>query len=384
MKSFNYYNPTEIIFGKKRINEVGQKVLEYTKTKNILVVASTSLVKNHLVDEILTDLKNKGINYEVLTGIVPNPNLGPVYEGVKICQEKSIDFILAIGGASVIDTAKTIGVALYHDTDIWSLICNPQNIKGSIPLGVIITLYGSGSEMTNGAVITNLDIPKKRGFDSKYMFPKFAILDAEVLDTVPNNYLLIGMSDMFSHVLETYMEITNEVNASDAYLELLAKDMVQEFAKLETNTVDNSHLLWLSTLAQNKFFNFDKSYNGEWVAHIIAHEFCLQYNLPHGLVVAIIFLAWLDFIKDINEARMIKFGKSVYGSSVKTASDTILKIKATFKQLKVPNNLKELGVLEQDLNLLVKRAMTGKKLGVYKNLTEDDVLKIVKKAYEGE
>jgi len=377
MHSFNFYNPTEILYGKGRVNEVGEKVNNWTKTKNILLVTSNSSKKNGLLDVITDRLKKEKINYYIINGIVSNPNTDCIDKAKEIVKTNNIDFILGVGGASVIDTAKTIAVTCKNEEDIWDLICNPNNIKDALPLGVIITLYGSGTEMTNGAVITNLKVPKKRGFDSNYIFPKFSIIDPDTLKTVSKEYLMIGATDMFIHAMEVYFEITDKTNLSDPYLELLIKQMLKEFDKFPEGKENNDNLFWLSTLAQNKFLTFDKENNGEWIAHIISHEFCLKYNFPHGRIVATLFIAWLEYMKEFNKKRIIRFGENVYNMKNPTVQGVINRIVITLKELGNSTNLKDMGVKEEDINELIEKSMNGKVLGKYKRLTKEDVKEIV-------
>ncbi len=383
MNDFTFYNPTEIIYGKNKINIVGEKIKEWTKTKNILLVISKSCQQNGILDNVLKQLKKLDIHYFIVDGIVPNPNINCINTAKKIIVENNIDFILAIGGASTVDTAKTISVAAANLEDIWDLICSSNKIKKSLPLGVIITLYGSGTEMTNGAVISNLDIPKKRGFDSKYMFPKFSIMDPNTLDSVNKEYLMIGATDMFIHALETYFEITSNDNLSDPYLELLLRQMINEFKKFKNNNQSNANLFWLSTLAQNKFLSFGKQNNGEWVAHIISHEFCLKYNFPHGRVVSVLFLAWLNFIKNINAKRIIKFGKNVLNLENPSVIDVIQKIKEILVMLGNKTNLKDMGVKLEDLADLINNSLMGKTIGIYKKLSKKDINEIVLGGFYG-
>ena len=237
--------------------------------------------------------------------------------------------------------------------------------------------------MTNGAVISNLDIPKKRGFDSKYMFPKFSIMDPNTLDSVNKEYLMIGATDMFIHALETYFEITSNDNLSDPYLELLLRQMINEFKKFKNNNQSNANLFWLSTLAQNKFLSFGKQNNGEWVAHIISHEFCLKYNFPHGRVVSVLFLAWLNFIKNINAKRIIKFGKNVLNLENPSVIDVIQKIKEILVMLGNKTNLKDMGVKLEDLADLINNSLMGKTIGIYKKLSKKDINEIVLGGFYG-
>jgi len=383
MNNFEFFNPTRIIFGKNRINNVGKIVKEYTKNNNILLVISESSKKNGILDIVTASLNEQNINYYILDGIVSNPVLDCVYKGKSICEKNNIDFVLGIGGGSVIDTAKTIAVAAYHNEDIWDLVCNPLNIKGAISLGTIITLYGSGTEMTNGAVISNTMIPKKRGFDSKFMYPKFSILDSTTLESCDRNYLLIGMTDMLTHVLEEYFEITDDNNFSDEFQELLVNKMIDEFKKVSEDNFNNEKLLWMSTLAQNKFLSFGKKYNGEWVAHILAHEFCIKYNFPHGRVVAILFISWLKFIKDINEKRIISFGEKVFNLKNPSAIEVINKLQEIYTMLGNPLSLSDLGANKEDIDEIVNNAMFGKVLGKYKVLDKNDVKRIILGAYYG-
>ena len=383
MHNFEFFNPTKIIFGENRIESVCQYIKNYTSTNNILLVISESCKNNGVLKTVTNQLEKNSIQYYIVDDIIPNPTLDKVYYGKKIIQNNNIDFILAIGGASVIDTAKTIAVASCHNEDIWDLICNPTNIKKSLPLGVVITLYGSGTEMTNGAVISNMMITKKRGFDNVNMFPKFSILDPTTLKSCSHEYLSIGCMDMFTHIMEDYFEITDEENLADSFQELLVKKMIIEFKKLNNNKQDNAKLLWMSTLAQNKFLSFGKKYNGEWVAHIIGHEFCVRYNLPHGQVVAILFIAWLNFIKKINEKRIIQFGVSVFDLKSPTSTEVIDEIKKVYALLNNTFTLKDLGVRLEDIDDIVTNAMNGKKLGKFKELNKEDVKNIIMEAYNG-
>lgn len=381
MHDFEFFNPTKIIYGVNKVKNVGEYVNAYTKTKKILLVISESCKRNGLLQIVIDSLNQNNITFYIVDEIVPNPTLECVYKGKKICKEHEIDFILAIGGASVVDTAKSISVASYNEDDIWNLVCNPSLIKGAIPLGTIITLYGSGTEMTNGAVISNVEIPKKRGFDSIYMYPKFSILDPTTLESCSQEHLMIGMTDMFTHILEDYFEITDEYNLADDFQKLLVKDMIVEFEKANKGLQDNNKLLWMSTLAQNKFLSFGKKYNGEWVAHIIAHEFCVKYNFPHGKVVAILFVSWLNFIKEENKKRIIDFGKDVFGLEMPTVDDVIIEIKKIYKLLGNVLLFKELGVKQEDIDEIVENAMLGKKLGKYKLLDKNDVKNIIVGGY---
>ena len=381
MHDFEFFNPTKIIYGANKVKNVGEYVNDYTKTKKILLVISESCKNNGLLQLVIDSLKQHDITFDIVDRIVPNPTLECVYKGKEICKENEIDFILAIGGASVVDTAKSISVASYNEDDIWNLVCNPSMIKGAIPLGTIITLYGSGTEMTNGAVISNMKIPKKRGFDSIYMYPKFSILDPTTLESCSQEYLMIGMTDMFTHILEDYFEITDEYNLADDFQKILVKNMIVEFKKANEGIQDNNKLLWMSTLAQNKFLSFGKKYNGEWVAHIIAHEFCVKYNLPHGKVVAILFVSWLNFIKEENQKRIIDFGKDVFGLETPTVNDVIIEITNIYKLLGNTLSFKKLGVKQEDIDEIVENAILGKKLGKYKSLDKNDVKKIIMGGY---
>ena len=383
MHDFEFFNPTKIIYGTNKIKNVGEYVKSYTKTKHILLVISESCKNNGLFQLVVASLKQNNISFYIVDGIVPNPTLECVYKGKEICKENEIDFILAIGGGSVIDTAKSISVASYNEEDIWDLVCNPSMIKGALPLGTIITIYGSGTEMTNGAVISNMKIPKKRGFDSVYMYPKFSILDPSTLNSCSQEYLMIGMTDMFTHILEDYFEITDDYNLADDFQKTLVKNMIVEFKKANYGLQDNDKLLWMSTLAQNKFLSFGKKYNGEWIAHIIAHEFCIKYNFPHGKAVAILFVSWINFIKKENEKRIIDFGKDVFGLKSPTTDEVILEIINIYKLLGNTLSFEELGVKQEDMEEIVENAMLGKKLGKYKALDKNDVRDVVLGGYYG-
>lgn len=378
MYKFNFYNPTEIIFGSDSVLKLASKVKNYSK--NVLIVYSKSAQKYKYLDTVCGQLDSNNIKYALLGNISQNPTLSKVYEGVDICKKNHIDFIIGLGGASVVDTAKSIAVAVKSDTDIWELICNPSQINSALPVATIITLFGSGSEMTNGAVVTNENIRKKRGFDSVHMFPKFSILDVNLLFTVPKRYLIAGIIDMSIHILERYFEIPDyESSLSDDFCEALLRDIIRSSRKIvadKANALNN--LLWDSTLAQNHFLTTTRCTEGEWVSHIIAHEFCAKYNCVHGEVVGVLFLSWLKFIESYTKKRSIRLLSNVFRTS---ENDVVSVLKKWLKSIGAPTSLIDLNISKINLKEIAKTSMNGKRLGKYKVLEFDDVLSILEGAY---
>lgn len=377
MYNFNFYNPTEIIFGANSVLTIGKKVKEYSK--NVLIVHSKSAQQYKYLDSVCRQLDFNNIKYTLLDNISQNPTLSKVYEGMDICKKKHIDFIIGIGGASVIDTVKTIAVAAKNETDIWELICEPNKINNALPFATIITLFGSGSEMTNGAVITNENIREKRGFDSVHMFPKFSILDVNQLLTVPDRYLITGIIDMSVHVLERYFELPDYENPlSDDFCEALLRDIIKNSREVRADNVNSlNNLLWDSTLAQNQFLTINRRTDGEWVSHIISHEFCAKYNCVHGEVVGILFLSWLKFIKPYIKKRSNRLLRNVFGAS---ENDVVSALKKWLKSIGAPTSLSNLNIGKIDFEEIAKKSLCGKQLGKYRNLEFDDILSILERA----
>lgn len=383
MNSFSFFNPTKIIYEEGIINNIGQYVSEYSK--NILLVVSNSTYNNGIFHYVINSLSKSNINYDVLDNIKSNPELDKVYEGIEICLKKNCTFLLGVGGGSVIDTVKAISAGATNDNDIWDIICNPSLVKDVIKFGVITTIWGSGSDMTCGAVLTNRELTKKRGFDNKHLFPQFALLDPNIVQTVPDKYICAGIIDIMSHVLERYIEDDLSICLSDKLCLELMKDVYYNANKyLRCNRNALSELMWDSVLAQNGFLMAGRKSNGEWVTHIIAHEFCARYNAIHGEVVGIIFLAWFRYIFNERisfQKRIINFSKEILNFSSENIEDIIVNIERIYKKMGLSTRLSSLGVEKNILQECALSSLRGKKLGKYKKLTYDDVLYILRLCY---
>lgn len=257
MNNFIFYNPTKIFFGKGSISNLSTEIDLY---KNILVTyGGSSIKKNGIYDEAISILKSKEKNVYELSGITPNPRLDKVYEGIKICKDNNIDFILAIGGGSVIDCSKAIAMGAETDIDVWDFYTKKETPKKTLPLGVILTISATGSEMNPSSVITNWETKEKLGTTSQN--PKFSILDPTYTYTVPKNQMIYGSIDILAHLFEQYFSRPDEENLTDSLCETAIKTVIKNLDIALKNPQDynsRANLMWCSTMALNRILGVRK------------------------------------------------------------------------------------------------------------------------------
>ncbi|MEG0686861.1 MAG: iron-containing alcohol dehydrogenase, partial [Erysipelotrichales bacterium] len=270
MKNFIYQNPTKIIFGKDTHKNVGEEVAKYGK-KVLLHYGGSSIKKSGLYDIVIKSLKENNIEVVELGGVVPNPRLSMVYKGIDLIKSEDIDFILAVGGGSVIDSAKAISAGAKYDGDVWDFLKSPKAIEDGIPLGTIVTLPATGSEMNTRCVITKDDTQEKRG--ASFLNPTFSIINAELCATLPKHQVANGIVDMFSHCLERYFTTSDNVEVTDRLLEANMKTILSlglDVYKDPSDYDKYAQLFWAGTVAHN--YSLCVGRTTDWASHQIEHE----------------------------------------------------------------------------------------------------------------
>jgi hypothetical protein len=388
MLNFNYSIPTKIFFGNGQIKVLGKEIKKYG-TKVLLVYGGESIKKNGVYDEVIDQLKGEDIPFWELNGVKPNPRIDSVREGIKICRENKIDFLLPVGGGSIIDCAKTIGAGYYYDGDPWDLVIGKGKIEKVLPIGTVSTIAATGSEMDNYAVISNLETNQKLGLFHDNMFPKFSILDPAYTFTVSQRQTAAGTADIMSHIFEVYFSRTEGAYLQDRMAEAILKTCIKYgivAVKEPKNYEARANLMWSSSLAINGLLSYGKE--SMWSVHPIQHELSAYYDITHGIGLAILTPYWMEYV--LNDETVDKFAE--YGINVwdidkendkyGIARGAIEKTREYFISLGLPSTLREVGIGEENLENMAKKATDyqGGTIGSFVPLNYEDTLEIYRRA----
>ncbi|MDL2323660.1 iron-containing alcohol dehydrogenase [Ruminococcaceae bacterium OttesenSCG-928-A16] len=382
MLNFEFLNPTKIIFGKGSHKQVGQQVAQYSH--NVLLhYGGTFLKSSGVLTEITTSLKQAGITYTELPGVVPNPRLSLVHQGVALCREKNIDFILAVGGGSVIDSAKAIAAGVPYTGDVWDFYSSDKRPETMLPVGVVLTIPAAGSESSDGTVITNQQGPYKRSFVSPLAFPKFAMLNPELCYTLPANQIAAGGADILAHVMERYFSRTPNTDMSDRLCEGTMKAIMSNVPKALQNPQNYdtwAEVMWAGNVAHNGLLG--KGKQEDWASHAIEHEVSAQYDIAHGAGLAIIFPAWMKYVYQEDTSRFVQFAVRVLGVDLPyqnpdaIALEGIRRVEAFFKSLGLATTFTQAGIGDEHFALMAERACGNGTQGSFKKLNKQDVMAI--------
>ncbi len=391
MNNFTFYAPTKIVFGKGTENQVGALVASQNCKKVLLHYGSASVKKTGLLDRVKKSLDDSAVSYVELGGVVPNPRLSLVRKGIELCKKEGVDFLLAVGGGSVIDSAKAIGYGCANDFDVWDIFEKKNQPKACLPIGVVLTIAAAGSEMSNSAVITNEDGWKKRGSNSDTCRPRFAIMNPELTMTLPEYQTMCGATDILMHTMERYFTSNGNMELTDAIAEALMRTVIKN-AEILLKTPDNydarAEIMWASSLSHNDLTGLGNGGN-DFASHRLEHELGGMFDVAHGAGLAAIWGTWARYVYKDCLPRFKKFAIQVWGipdsgSDEEIALKGIESMEDFYRRIKMPTNLRELGVTptdEQIAELARKCAIaTGGKVGSAKVLYEDDMKKIFEAA----
>ena len=384
---FSYQNPTRIHFGKKAINKLANELREYGK--NILLVyGKASIKKIGLYDQVMNILQAEGKNVVELAGINANPRYTQLLEGARLVREHNIDLILAVGGGSVIDCAKGIACAAYAEGDVWQrYYVNQEPVTNRvIPVGSILTMAGTGSEMNSGSVITNEAENLKIGrvYPLALVTPRFSILNPEYTYSVPKYQMISGIFDIFSHLMEQYFSGDDDCT-SDYLIEGLMLSLISASRKAIVNPEDyeaRSNIMWCATMGLNKILGLSKTQ--DWEVHMIEHQLGAYTDCAHGIGLAIISPAYYRYIYRDGLHKFVRYAKVVWGVEDKGQGDETIaleginRLEAFIAELGIPATLREVGATEEMLPLIANSTALG---GGYKQLNAEDILAILKACY---
>jgi len=383
LEDFVFKNRTEIIFGKEKHEEVGEILKRFSK-KILFHYGGGSIKRTGLYNTIVDSLKKSGIDFLEFGGVKPNPGLKLIKEATKACRENDIDFILAVGGGSVIDSAKAIAISVpYEGESMWDFIVTDKKPQKALGVGVILTIPAAGSESSDVTVVTNEDGMLKRGFHNEKIVPRFAILNPELTYTLPIEQMAYGASDILSHVMERYFTNTRFVDITDRLCEGTMKTVLEN-APLVLQYPDDynprAELMWSSTIAHNGLLNTGRT--GDWGSHKLAHELSTMYDLAHGATLSIIFPAWMKYVYKQKLDSFYKFAVRVFdvdpcfGSAEYVARTGIERLIGFYRSLDLPTTLAEVGIDDSGFEKMAENVVVFGKVGRFVKLDKQDVLAI--------
>lgn len=391
MRNFDLYNPTYFAFGRDTQGRVGELTKQFGGTKALIHYGGGSVVRSGLLAQTQQSLDEAGIAWVVLGGAVPNPRSGLVYEGVALCKEEGVDFVLGIGGGSAIDSAKAIAAGALYDGDFWDLYEGKAAYTCALPKGVILTLPATGSESSNSAVITQERGMLKRGLRGDSNRPQFAILNPELTYTLPPEQTAYGIADMMAHIFERYFTNVTDVDVSDRLCEAVLMTILKAgpTAMQAPNDYDaRAELMWAGNLAHNGQLGIGRE--EDWGSHNIGHELSAAYDVAHGASLSVIMPHWMRFVLSGHEMRFAQMATRVFGCSMdfehpeRTALEGIVRLQAFWKSIGLPLTMTELGIDRSDIpGLVEKTRMTNNgRLGFYVPMTRENIAEILAASYE--
>ena len=386
MENFNFYSPTFFAFGKDRENEAGSFVKRFGGSKVLIHYGGGSVVKSGLLDRVKASLDKEGIPYVLLGGVRPNPRSGLVYEGIELCKKEKIDFVLAVGGGSVIDSSKAIAAGTVYDGDFWDFYMG-KRIEEALPVGTILTIAAAGSEGSPDSVITKEEGMFKRGASGDAIRPKFSILNPALTQTLPPYQTAAGITDIMAHLHERYLTNSKEVEVTDRLIEGLLLTMIHEGPRViadPDNYEARANIMWAGMMAHNNSCGVGRSQ--DWNSHNIEHELSALYDCAHGAGLAVTMPAVFKYVYKHDVMRFAKLAVRVWGCQMDfdnpeaTALAGIAALENFLRGIGMPLNFAELGAKEEDIPTLVKALCYGDGRGGsisgFVTLDENDCTKI--------
>lgn len=358
MEDFTFYSPTKFVFGKGKENEAGSLVKSYGGSRVLIHYGGGSAVRSGLVDRVKASLTEAGLFYKELGGVKPNPRSGLVYEGIKLCRDENIDFILAVGGGSAIDSSKAIAAGTVYDGDFWDFYSGKAGIEKALPVGTVLTIAAAGSEGSGDSVITKEEGMYKRGTGAEALRPKFSILNPELTTSLPAYQTACGITDIMAHLYERYLTNSKDVEVTDRLIEALLITMKNEAPKVMKDLTDyqaRANIMWAGTMAHTNSCGVGRSQ--DWNSHNIEHELSALYDCAHGAGLVVTMPAVFRYEMDHDVARFEQVARRVWG--VDTAEEGIEAFKNFLISIGMPSTLGELGGKEEDIPELVRNLCYG-------------------------
>ena len=387
MDNFTFFSPTYFVFGKDAENDTGKYVKRFGGTKVLIHYGSGSVVRSGLLDRVKTSLDAAGIEYVELGGVRPNPRSGLVYKGIDLCRKEGVDFVLAVGGGSAIDSAKAIAAGTIYDGDFWDYYEERMVIDNALPIGTVLTIAAAGSEGSPDSVITKEDGMFKRGATGEGLRPKFSILNPALTQTLPPYQTAAGITDIIAHLYERYLTNTSEVEVTDRMIEALMMTMIHEGPRViedPDNYEARANIMWAGMMAHNNSCGVGRTQ--DWASHDIEHELSALYDCAHGAGLAVTMPAVFTYVMDHDVTRFAQVAVRVWGCKMdfyhpeKTAKAGIEALRRFLISIGMPKNFEELGAKEEDIEKMAVSCVYGNgrsgQIGGFVRLNQEDVANI--------
>ena len=379
MKNFEYCNKTKIIFGKDTEDLVGSETAKLAK-KILLHHSGWSTVRSGLIDRVKKSLKDAGVEWVELTGVLPNPRLSLVREGINIARKENVELVLAVGGGSAIDSAKAIAVGAVNEGDVWDFFERKRTTEKALPIAAIVTIPAAGSESSISCVITNEEGPWKRGINFQCNRPTFSILNPELTYSLPPYQTACGVTDMMAHIMERYFTKEPHVELTDELCEGALRTIIRNARKIfsggENNYDARAEIMWAGAIAHNGWL--DTGRVGDWASHMLDHELSALFDIAHGAGLAIIFPAWIKYNIDEDTPRLARFAAKVWGVDgafydyKQAALEGVLRMEDFFRSIGMPIRFTETNIDPARIQEMAKRVVYFGPIGNYRKLTEKD------------
>ncbi len=384
MENFNFYSPTEFVFGKNTESCCGELVKKYGGTKVLIHYGSGSVIRSGLLDRVKASLDEASIPYVELGGVQPNPRDTLIYKGIDLCRSENVDFILSVGGGSCIDSSKAIALGTVYDGDFWDFYGTGKPVEKALPVGTVLTIAAAGSEGSGASVVTKEEGMLKRSVGSDLLRPRFSVLNPALTQTLPPYQTACGATDIMAHVFERYFTNTPEVEITDRLCEAVLLTMIKETPRViadPNNYEARANIMWAGTVAHNDIIGVGRSQ--DWNSHNIEHELSGLYDCAHGAGLAVIMPAWMEFVCNHNVMRFAQMAVRIWGCQMNfenpeaTAREGIARFRSFLRSIGMPVNFTELGAKAEDIPVLVEKFGLGDgKTGGFVQLTSADVAEI--------
>ena len=381
MENFTFFNPTKIEFGTGKEQLIGQHLAEHGIRKVLFCYGSERIKREELFDTVSKSLAEKGIEWVELGGIVSNPVISKVREGISLARAHQVDAILSVGGGSVLDSSKAIAAGVCHDGDVWDLFTGKASIESALPVFAILTLAATGSEMNPGAVVTNDETKEKFFISNAALFPRVSIVNPALMQGVTRDYLVYSASDVIAHLIETYFTATVHPTLPSRLVESLINTVIETTEALLADPADydaRAQFAWAATLALNGL-TYSGAAGFSYPNHAIEHSLSALFNVPHGAGLSVVVPAWMKWYRDRNPLQFERFARNVFG--VKSCEQGIAALQAWYDKIGTPTRLPQLGIKEADLPAIVENVQKNVRVfGIAETYTPEVVTAILKNA----
>jgi alcohol dehydrogenase YqhD (iron-dependent ADH family) len=365
MDNFDFRNPTKVVFGRETENRVGAEAAAYAR-RILLHFGGGSVRASGLLDRIKASLRAAGVEWVELGGVKPNPRLSLVHEGVRICKQEKLGLVLAVGGGSVIDSAKAIGMGVVIDHDVWDFYVGRGAPTATLPVGTVLTLPAAGSETSFSSVITKEEGDLKRYVDNETIYPRFSIMNPELCFSLPTFQMACGAMDIMSHLMERYFTNTRHVAFTDRMIEATMKTIIATAPKIKENPKNYdawAEFMWAGSIAHNGLLNTGRV--GDWASHMIEHEISGIYDVAHGAGLAVVFPAWMRHVLKHDLDRFVQWAVRVWNVELDifdreaTAREGIARMEAFYQSLGLATTLGGLGVSGDRIDEMARKCTDG-------------------------